>query len=103
RPAHLITILCNDNDIEKMSNIIFEETSSIGVRIDTRQRICLNREIKTIETKYGRIRFKLAYKDGKIVNVQPEYEDIKNASAKHNLPFKTVRDYAVSEYYNSLK
>jgi len=98
RPAILLSVICAPSDTEKMTDVIFEETSSIGVRISTQQRICLPREIVIVETVYGPIRLKVALKDDKPINAQPEYEDCKAAAAKHSVPLKMVRDAAVGEF-----
>lgn len=99
RPATLLSVICEPELIEKLSGIIFEETSSIGVRIDTRKRICLQREIVTVETEFGTISLKIARSNGEVMNIQPEYEDCKSAAVKHHLPFKKVRDAAVVAFY----
>lgn len=98
RPAVLVSVICKHDDINKLSKIIFEETSSIGVRIDKRQRICLPREIVTVETEYGSIKVKVSRYDGQIINIQPEYEDCKLAAAKYNKPFIAVSDAAKKDF-----
>ena len=102
RPATLLSVICEPSLIEKLSDIIFEETTSIGVRIDARKRICLPREIVTVETEFGPIRVKVARKDGEIANVGPEYEDCRAAAAKHNVAFKRVRDAAMVAFYRGI-
>lgn len=99
RPATLLSVICEPGLIEKLSDIIFEETTSIGVRIDTRKRICLPREIVAVETEFGPIRVKVARKDGEIANIGPEYEDCRAAATKHGVAFKRVRDAAVVAFY----
>jgi hypothetical protein len=100
RPATLLSIICTPDDIDKMANILFEETSTIGIRIDTRTRMCLPREMVTITTKYGEIRLKVARRNGKAINIQPEYEDCKAAAAKYGVPVKLVRDSAIVAFHN---
>ncbi len=99
RPATLLSVICAPSDIDKLSEIIFAETSTLGIRIDQRERLCLQREIVTVETKYGAVRLKLARKAGEVVNVQPEYEDCKSAAASHGVPVKLVQALALAEYY----
>lgn len=100
RPATLVSVICAPEDTSKMSDILFEETSTIGVRIDTRKRICLPRETVTVETKYGPISLKIARHGGEATNVQPEYEDCKASAAKHGVPVKMVRDVAIAAFYS---
>ncbi|MHB9038698.1 MAG: nickel pincer cofactor biosynthesis protein LarC [Armatimonadota bacterium] len=100
RPATLLSIICASEDITKMSDILFEETSTIGIRIDMRARMCLPREIVTVSTKFGEIKLKVARRNGEAINVQPEYEDCKSAAAKHGVPVKMVRDAAIVAFHN---
>lgn len=101
RPATLLSVICEPANTEAVSNIIFEETSTIGVRIDIRKRMCLPRKIVTIDTEYGPIHVKLALRGEEIVNIQPEYEDCKAAAAKWKVPVKRIKDAAVVEFYKS--
>lgn len=100
RPATLLSVICEPGLIEKLSGIVFEETTSIGVRIDTRKRICLDREIAKVDTEFGAISLKIARRSGAVMNIQPEYEDCKAAASKHGVPIKRVRDAAVVGFYN---
>ncbi|MHB1461427.1 MAG: nickel pincer cofactor biosynthesis protein LarC [Armatimonadota bacterium] len=99
RPATLLSVICAPSDIDKLSEIIFTETSTLGIRIDQRERLCLQREIVTVGTKYGAVRLKLAKRSGEVVNVQPEYEDCKSAATSHGVPVKLVQALALAEYY----
>jgi pyridinium-3,5-bisthiocarboxylic acid mononucleotide nickel chelatase len=94
RPATLLTVVCKPGDETALSRIIFTETSTLGVRIDHRSRLCLDREVVTVDTPYGPIRVKLGILDGETVNASPEYEDCKSAATKHGVPFKVVREAA---------
>ncbi len=102
RPAVLLSIICAPSDTSKMTDVIFEETSSLGVRISNQHRTCLPREMITVDTKFGPIRLKVAKRDGKVINAQPEYEDCKTAAAKHGAALKMVRDVAVAEFLKSV-
>lgn len=101
RPATLLSVICEPGLVDKLSNIIFEETTSIGVRIDTRRRICLQREIVTVETEFGPVSLKLARRNGEVLNVQPEYEDCRAAATKNGVALKRVRDAAMVAFYTS--
>lgn len=90
RPGILLTVLCKENDIKTLSDIILAHTTSLGVRITKYQRSILDRTTKTIETKYGKIRVKAGILNGKTVNIQPEYEDCKKAAKKYGVSLKEV-------------
>ena len=100
RPATLVSVICAPADTDKMTAILFEETSTIGIRIDTRRRICLPREVIKVKTRFGPIRVKTARRSGEIINVQPEYDDCRSAAAKSEVPVKMVRDTAIAAFYS---
>lgn len=98
RPAVKLTVLAEQKDTDKLCNIIFGETTTLGVRIFQAQRKKLEREIKTIKTKYGNIRVKISKLDNKIQNIMPEYEDcVKIAKAK-KIPLKRVYGEVKNKY-----
>lgn len=90
RPGVLLTVICNLDKIDRCEEIIFRETTTIGIRRQIQERSILNREIETVRTKYGDVRVKVARKDGKIFNLQPEYEDCVSLARQHNLPFNLI-------------
>jgi len=101
RPAILLSVICAPSDVNKLSEILFRETSTIGVRVDTRSRICLPRESLTVETDYGPINVKVARRENEVINVQPEYEDCKAAALHYQVPVKVVRDAAVAAFFSN--
>lgn len=94
RPAILLKALCPENKKENIIDIIFEETTTIGVRTYEVERHCLERRIKNVSTPYGKVRVKVAERNGKVLNIQPEYEDCKKIAEKKKLPLKEVMDSA---------
>src|SRR3989338_7307588 len=75
-----------------LMNIIFKETTTIGIRSYEVDRRCLERNIKEVSTPYGKVKVKVSEKDGKLINIQPEYEDCKKLAEKKNIPLKEVID-----------
>ena len=92
RPGTLITIICGPREVSRFSEILLTETTSIGIRWRIENRLKADREIKEIETSYGKIRAKFAGIGERIVNVSPEYEDCKEAARKHGVPLKQVME-----------
>ncbi len=90
RPAILLTLLCPPDLTETMAGILFQETSTFGVRYSTRKRLTLEREILPLETEYGTIRVKIGRWKGETVTLSPEYEDAKAASKVYGVPVKKV-------------
>ena len=77
RPGILLWVLCAPQDQGQLSNIIFNETSTLGIRSYPVDRLALRREQKEIQTKYGPVRVKIAYQPNGQVNCAPEYDDCK--------------------------
>ena len=85
-----MSVLCDKNLVDKLSKIIFEETTTLGIRMFPAGRKKLDREIKTIKTRYGKIRIKVSKFNGKIKNITPEYEDCVRIARKYKMPLKVV-------------
>ena len=89
RPAVMLSVLCDTNDTEKLSDIIFMETSTTGIRVRELSRITLKREIRTVKTELGEVRVKSVNVRG-LERVQPEYEDCAEIAQKNNLSLNEV-------------
>jgi uncharacterized protein (TIGR00299 family) protein len=90
RPVFKIEIIAPENKIKEIGKILFQETSTIGFRFRKINRVILEREIKEVSTEFGKIKVKISYMNGEIVNVSPEYEDCKRISEEKNIPLKKV-------------
>ncbi len=90
RPAIKITVLAENKDTDKLCNIIFDETTTLGVRIYPASKKKLDREIKIIKAKYGNVRVKISKLKGKIQNAMPEYEDCAKIAKLKKIPLKKV-------------
>ncbi len=89
RPAVTMTVLCAIKDTEDMTKLFFRETSTLGVRTTETARMVMERSLKTIETEFGPIRFKIAFY-GDIRKSSPEYEDCAAAARKSGLPIREI-------------
>jgi uncharacterized protein (TIGR00299 family) protein len=98
RPAYMMTVLCKESDAEGLSDIMFRETSTIGIRIRETDRIALKREIITINTELGEIRAKLVTVQG-LERIQPEYEDCIRLAEEKNLSLNKVYEVVNRSYY----
>jgi len=91
RPAVKLSFLSKEDNLEKLERIVFAETSTIGIRKTEVKRSTMDTSIHLIKTKYGEIHVKKAVY-GDIVKCSGEFEDIKNAAIKHNVPIQAVYD-----------
>ncbi|HOV21716.1 MAG TPA: nickel pincer cofactor biosynthesis protein LarC [bacterium] len=90
RPVFNLQIMVNEENFEKVKEIIFSETTTIGFRYQKEDRIILQRKIKEIKTKWGSVKIKISFYGGKIYNISPEYDDCKKISKKFKIPLKNV-------------
>lgn len=90
RAATMISILCEPEKVEIFKELLFTETSTLGIRISRIERECLERESKKIETEFGEIDVKFAKYNGKIVNVKPEYDQMREFAVKSKIPLKEI-------------
>jgi uncharacterized protein (TIGR00299 family) protein len=98
RPGTLLTVIAAPERLGQISDIIFRETTTIGLRHSEVSRECLDREILSVQTPLGAVRFKVARRDGRILNAVPEFEDCAKLAAEKNLSVKEVQALAVSAY-----
>jgi uncharacterized protein (TIGR00299 family) protein len=90
RPATLLTVLCETAMADTVAGVIFRESGTFGIRRREQARYTLDREWRTIETKYGPIRLKFGRWNGETMTAAPEYEDCKRAALEHNVPVREV-------------
>jgi len=98
RPGTLLTVIALPDKRSQIADVIFRETTTIGLRHYDVERECLPREIVSIETPLGAVRFKLARRDGRIVNATPEFDDCARLAAANNLSVKEVQAMAIQAY-----
>lgn len=98
RPANTLHALCDDKFVEKLMDIFFQETTTIGLRRQTIVRYELLRELVEVNTKYGLIKIKLS-KDlqGRLLNAAPEYASCEEQAIKHNVSLKSVYQEALNQ------
>jgi uncharacterized protein (DUF111 family) len=94
RPGTLMTIVARPEHREAMTDIVFRESTTIGIRYQELARECLEREMVTVATAIGPVRFKVARRDGRILNAQPEFEDLAKLSAERGIPIKDAQALA---------
>ncbi len=89
RPAYRLTVACKKEDIEKLQNIIFKETTTIGIRYRFEERKVLERKETEIDTKYGKLKVKEVINNGEKY-VYPEYESMRKLAKENNIPLKEL-------------
>jgi uncharacterized protein (TIGR00299 family) protein len=98
RPGTLLTVLCKSDDAGKLTQLIFEETTTLGVRQRQEVRQTLARRWENVRTPWGEVRIKIASMNGTVTNYAPEYEDCRRIAAEHHVPLKNVMQEATRAY-----
>jgi hypothetical protein len=94
RPATLVSVLCNPSQSDPLSRVLFEETSTLGIRKTAVERQSLRRVVRPVDTPYGSIRIKFAIlPDGQIKSM-PEYEDCRKLAALHHIALREISQAA---------
>jgi len=101
RPAVLVTLVCPLELLDGLCRLIFEETTTIGVRYTVAKRKTLHREFVPVQTPYGTITMKVSTLDGLRMNAAPEYEECRRLAAEKGVPLKEVLGAATNAYFQS--
>lgn len=96
RPATKLSVLCSPELRESISEMLFGETTTLGLRVNAIERQCLEREIVSVETEFGTIDVKLGLLNGKIINAMPEYDQVRAIALEKNVPFQKVSEAAIT-------
>jgi len=90
RPAQVIKVLAKPADADRLEQILFEETSTLGIRRSDTRRDALHRHFDTVETRYGTITVKIAHLPGGGLRATPEYEECRKAAEQHGVSLHSV-------------
>ncbi len=98
RPGTLLTVLCKPEDASRLTQLIFTETTTLGVRRREEVRQTLARRWESVHTPWGEVRIKIASMNGTVTNYAPEFEDCRRIATEHHVPLKTVMQEAARAY-----
>ena len=96
RLGSLLTVLCESKDAAAFEELLFRETSTLGIRVREEKRVVLERRFVETQMAFGTIRVKLGLWNGVEMNAMPEYEDCRKAAEEHGVPVKQVMAAAVA-------
>jgi len=94
RPGVLLSILCRESEREPLTNLLFAETTTLGVRSYQVERRALERTLVSVQTEYGPIDVKVARLNGHAINEMPEYEQCRTAALKAGVALRVVEEAA---------
>lgn len=90
RPANLLCVLCRPDLTQPLIELLFAETSTLGIRESTVRRHCLARTTQTVTTAYGEVQAKVARWGSGRARVKPEYDDCRRLAEQHGVPLRDV-------------
>lgn len=90
RPGVLLSLLAPVHQVDEFITLLFDETTTLGVRLQTVERRKLLREVIPVETRWGEVRIKIGRWEEKIKSFSPEYEDCKRIALEKGIPLKEV-------------
>ncbi len=103
RPGILLTVICNPEKCDRIQEVLFRETTTLGIRTSIQERTTLKREIQKIETEFGTVNVKIAWQGEEInktiTNIQPEYEDCAELARKHNIPWREIQRITLQTWH----
>jgi len=95
RPANILSVLCKAENVEFIEDIIFTETTTLGIRKYVVDRSELDRRFEKVSTKYGDITLKIAYRNGRSIKFSPEFEDCNKIATATGVPILQIMDEAI--------
>jgi pyridinium-3,5-bisthiocarboxylic acid mononucleotide nickel chelatase len=98
RPAVLVRVIAEPRDRDRLARILFEETTTIGLRYHSVGRIILNRTEATIKTRFGDVKVKIFQEPGGEKRINPEYDDLKRIAIEKKIPLNVLRDEIVKSF-----
>ena len=98
RPGVLLSVLCEPPLVEPLADIIFQETSAFGLRMEELVRLKLERRFETVTTSFGDVTVKLGLKDGRVIQVSPEFESCRTVSDKSGQPLRAIYEAALAAW-----
>jgi uncharacterized protein (TIGR00299 family) protein len=104
RPGFTIRVLSSDAQRERFAELILQESTTLGVRMHRVERVTLTREEREVKTEYGPIKVKVAFdREGKVINLMPEYESCRQVAEKKKVPLKEVYQEAIAKGRETIK
>lgn len=105
RTGVVLSALCDPETVARLAEVLFKETTSLGVRVTECHRVSLPRKVTNVNTRWGPVRVKVGMREtwttsgAEETNVHPEYDDCAAAARTHGVPLKNVFRSAVDAYF----
>lgn len=90
RPGQWLTVICRPEKVDALTQLVFSETTTIGLRIHEAKRRVLERSSDSIDTAFGTVRIKISRLNGNVLTISPEYDDCQRLAQEKAVPLKDV-------------
>jgi hypothetical protein len=98
RPALLLSAIAPPGMVAGVQDVLFDETTTFGIRLSSARRVKLPRETRQIDTPFGTVQLKISRRRGEVIRVKPEHDDCVRLAEQHGVPFSAVRQAALRAY-----
>ncbi|PRX19177.1 uncharacterized protein DUF111 [Orenia metallireducens] len=103
RPGIKLSLLCHKKNVKKFEEILFRETTTLGIRKYNLDREKLTRKFVKVDSQFGEVTMKVAYQNGEVLKYAPEYDECQRIATEYNLPIKEVYQIIIDSYRSSHK
>jgi uncharacterized protein (TIGR00299 family) protein len=103
RPGSLLTVLCDPVHADALIDLLFAETTTLGIRTREEYRHTLDRRFVNVQSPWGEVRIKEALRNGVVTNYAPEYEDCRRLAEACSRPLREVQQAVIQSYLNTRK
>ena len=98
RPAVMLSVLCEEEKVSVLTDLIFEGTTAFGLRVEKVIRLKLSRRIETVRTEFGEVAVKIGSRGDEVLQVAPEYESCRALSERTGASLKVIYEQAVQAW-----
>ena len=98
RPAVMLSVLCEDEKVTALADLIFEGTTAFGLRVEKVGRLKLSRRIETVRTEFGDVTVKIGSRGDQVLQVAPEYESCRALAERSGASLKLIYEQAVQAW-----
>mmetsp|Transcript_12497 Transcript_12497/g.53720 ORF Transcript_12497/g.53720 Transcript_12497/m.53720 type:complete len:208 (-) Transcript_12497:266-889(-) len=99
RSGTILGVICNARCVKELTELIFRETTTLGVRVRSCKRVSVHRQNQLVSTRWGPVQIKVGSLGEYPINVQAEYEDCAELARRRKVPLKDLLREAVHSYY----
>ena len=98
RPAVMLSVLCVEEKVAPLADLIFAGTTAFGLRMEKITRLKLSRRVETVRTKFGEVAVKIGSRGSEVLQVAPEYESCRALAESTGASLKLIYEQAVQAW-----